>query len=30
MQRELVMAAAMAGRGTLASIDRTAVKVNFV
>ena len=30
MQRELVMAAAMAGRSTLASIDKTAVKVNFV
>lgn len=30
MQRELVQAAALAGRGTLASIDRTAVKVNFV
>ena len=30
MQRELVMAAAHAGRGTLASIDQTAIKVNFV
>jgi 4-hydroxymandelate oxidase len=30
MQRELVMAAASAGRTTLASIDKTAVKVNFV
>jgi 4-hydroxymandelate oxidase len=30
MQRELVMTAAMAGRGTLASIDKTAIKVNFV
>jgi isopentenyl diphosphate isomerase/L-lactate dehydrogenase-like FMN-dependent dehydrogenase len=30
MQRELVMTAAMAGRSTLASIDKTAVKVNFV
>lgn len=30
MQRELVLAAAGAGRRTLASIDRTAVKVNFV
>jgi 4-hydroxymandelate oxidase len=30
MQRELVQAAAAAGRRTLASIDNTAVKVNFV
>jgi isopentenyl diphosphate isomerase/L-lactate dehydrogenase-like FMN-dependent dehydrogenase len=30
MQRELVQAAAAAGRRTLASIDTTAVKVNFV
>ena len=30
MQRELVLAAAGAGRRTLASIDKTAVKVNFV
>jgi len=30
MQRELVLAAASAGRSTLASIDKTAVKVNFV
>jgi isopentenyl diphosphate isomerase/L-lactate dehydrogenase-like FMN-dependent dehydrogenase len=30
MQRELVQAAAAAGRRTLASIDHTAVKVNFV
>jgi 4-hydroxymandelate oxidase len=30
MQRELVQAAAAAGRRTLASIDKTAVKVNFV
>jgi 4-hydroxymandelate oxidase len=30
MQRELVQAAALAGRSTLASIDKTAVKVNFV
>jgi hypothetical protein len=29
-QRELVQAAASAGRSTLASIDKTAVKVNFV
>jgi isopentenyl diphosphate isomerase/L-lactate dehydrogenase-like FMN-dependent dehydrogenase len=30
MQRELVQAAASAGRRTLASIDKSAVKVNFV
>jgi 4-hydroxymandelate oxidase len=30
MQRELVTAAATAGRGTLASIDKTAIKVKFV
>jgi len=30
MQRELVQTAAAAGRRTLASIDKTAVKVNFV
>jgi 4-hydroxymandelate oxidase len=30
MQRELVQASATAGRSTLASIDKTAVKVNFV
>ena len=30
MQQELVQAAATAGRRTLASIDKTAVKVNFV
>jgi isopentenyl diphosphate isomerase/L-lactate dehydrogenase-like FMN-dependent dehydrogenase len=30
MQRELVQAAAFAGRGTLASIDRTAIKGHFV
>jgi 4-hydroxymandelate oxidase len=30
MQRELVMSAVLAGRSTLKSIDKTAVKVNFV
>ena len=30
VQSELVQAAATAGRSTLASIDKTAVKVNFV
>jgi hypothetical protein len=29
MQRELVAAAAAAGRATLASIDRSVVKTNF-